>query len=438
VVEIFTLTDIEELMGQRLSGQLKISVIIQNLDWNLTYQEGASTQLYHILSGLQAVGHKLTLMASRPDKTVLFSPDCREGEIASLNFTTKRTFQSVESVARRLQTTLKLPWVQIFDSLRLYDAGKQHVSDFDLLYERNSMHGIGGALLSRQLKLPYVLHVDADFLYEHDFLGIPHTKLERLIAEQTARYNYQMAHAISCVSEVTKRHLISHYQIPAEKICVIPNGTIVPELPDPVAVQETRQRLNLDNQSVIMFVGSFYPWHGLPMLVDAFKLVAQKAPEARLVLVGDGETRELVQAEVRRLGLADRVHFTGSVAHEQVPILLGVADVAVAPYPRMDVEFWGSPMKVFEYMGAGKAIVASCAGQIGVVINHGKTGLLVEPGDVTGMAGAILNLLEQPRLRAELGSAARETVKCKHTWKRYTEDLESVFDYAMARARIVR
>ena len=109
----------------------------------------------------------------------------------------------------------------------------------------------------------------------------------------------------------------------------------------------------------------------------------------------------------------------GAVEHDRVPPLLDACDILVSPHVPLDAgaEFFGSPTKLFEYMAMGKGIVASRLGQIGEVLQHEETALLVEPGNVDQLTGAILRLTSSPELRERLGAAARRTAIERHTWK---------------------
>src|SRR5256886_16469048 len=127
-------------------------------------------------------------------------------------------------------------------------------------------------------------------------------------------------------------------------------------------------------------VGSMKPWHGLDVLVEAFARLHERAPDARLLLVGDGPARAAVCADLSARGLNGVVHCTGAVAPREVPGLLTSVDVAVAPYPQA-TGFYFSPLKVYEYLAAGRAVVASRVGQLETVIRHDVNGLLCPPGD---------------------------------------------------------
>jgi glycosyltransferase involved in cell wall biosynthesis len=159
------------------------------------------------------------------------------------------------------------------------------------------------------------------------------------------------------------------------------------------------------------------PWHGLDVLVEAFARLHARAPDARLLLVGDGPARAAVCADLSARGLGGALHCTGAVAPDAVPGLLTSLDVAVAPYPDSGGgSFYFSPLKVYEYLAAGRAVVASRVGQLEAVIQHDVNGLLCPPGDPAALAAALEQLRSEPAVRARLGQAARANVLRRHTW----------------------
>ena len=119
--------------------------------------------------------------------------------------------------------------------------------------------------------------------------------------------------------------------------------------------------------------------------------------------MGDGPARPDIDDWIANLHLESKVIITGYIPQNKVPELLAAIDVAVLPYPRFPKELWFSPLKMYEYMAAGKAIVASKYGQIADVLEDGRTGFLVEPGDVDELTQAILRLLGDENLRSQLG-----------------------------------
>jgi glycosyltransferase involved in cell wall biosynthesis len=178
-------------------------------------------------------------------------------------------------------------------------------------------------------------------------------------------------------------------------------------------------------------VGGFQRWHGLDKLLEALALVSKILPEVRLLLVGDGPARPFVEENIYRLNLEKHVTITGFLPHARIPQLLAIADVVTVPYPKLPQEMWFSPLKLYEYMAAGKAIVASSAGQINNVIRHDENGLLVTPGDVADLAQACLHLLQNEADRQRLGANARREAESVHAWARQIERLEQVYEAAL-------
>jgi glycosyltransferase involved in cell wall biosynthesis len=162
-------------------------------------------------------------------------------------------------------------------------------------------------------------------------------------------------------------------------------------------------------------VGTLKPWHGVHFLVSAFDEVYRRCASARLLIVGDGPLRADMEEGLRSRGLDGASHFTGAVNPEEVPGWIASMDVAVAPYPAME-GFYFSPLKLFEYMAAGRAVVASDIGQISGVLEEGVTGLLCAPGEPVSLAACLLKLESNPGLRRALGAAARARVLGRHTW----------------------
>jgi len=155
----------------------------------------------------------------------------------------------------------------------------------------------------------------------------------------------------------------------------------------------------------------------------------QRRPDARLVLVGDGQTRAAVDEIVAEKGMRHAVIMTGKIAHSQVPALLSMADLAVVPSAPITAGRGGTgtPLKLFEYMAAGKAILATALYEAADVILDGYNGLLVEPGDVAKFADAMLKLIDDPKERIRLGRNAREQAVKQYSWEHYTRRLEEIY-----------
>jgi glycosyltransferase involved in cell wall biosynthesis len=183
----------------------------------------------------------------------------------------------------------------------------------------------------------------------------------------------------------------------------------------------------LEDKTVVGFVGTFRQWHGADVLAEAFGRLIERAPDLRenvrlLMVGGNAITMPEVVGSLERHGVLDLAVLTGLVPQSEAPAHLAACDVLASPHvPNADGSpFFGSPMKLFEYMAMGKGIVASDLGQIGEVLENGRTALLVPPADVDALAAGLERLIREPELRARLGAAARQEAVDHHTWSQHT------------------
>jgi glycosyltransferase involved in cell wall biosynthesis len=284
----------------------------------------------------------------------------------------------------------------------------------DAIYQRHARFSIVGALLARLTGRPLILEYNGSEEFVDRYWD--RTTFRRRIAH-CERAALAAAARIIVVSDVDRRSLVERGIDPA-RIVLNPNGVDA----DRFAVgggSEARRRHGIaDDRLVFGFVGSFGPWHGTTVLARAFASVAASLPRAHLLLVGDGRELEATWRLIRDAGLEGATTLVGQVPPAEIPAYLDASDILVSPHvPLPDgVEFFGSPTKLFEYMAAGKAIVASRLGQIGDVLEHRVTAWLVEPGDVTGLAEALRSLADAPGLRRELGVRARRQAVERHSW----------------------
>ncbi|HEX7999918.1 MAG TPA: glycosyltransferase family 4 protein [Pyrinomonadaceae bacterium] len=283
------------------------------------------------------------------------------------------------------------------------------------IYQRYSRFTLAGVAAALRTGLPLFLEFNGSEVW----VGRHWDKIKMLgLLERFERVNLRAATRIFVVSEVEQRNLL-RAGIGPEKIVVNPNGVDAEHFRPQIGGERVRRELEIDDdETLVGFVGSFGPWHGVVALAEAIKLMPSDA-RVRFLLVGSGVLREEVENNLRASGASSRVIFTGAVSHERVPSLLDACDVLVSPHvPLADgSEFFGSPTKLFEYMAMGKGIVASRLGQIGDVLSHEETALLVEPGDARELSEAISRLAKSKDLRERLGAAARRVAVAHHTWE---------------------
>ncbi len=401
---------------------MRIIYAIQNVGGiDLRKEVGDAVPVIYTLAGLKRAGHEVDLLRLNGRLVHLNQSSITTGRAG------KRPFLLLESAIRRLQTSLHLPYFALFDSFRFYEAGKNSFPRYDLCHEHNGLFSVGAARACRHLNIPYILTFSADPLLELRLLGRPLRGLHAQAAAWAARYTYQTAAKIICVSEPAKNHLVNAWDVPPEKIHVMPNGVNIETFGRDYDSAAVRAEFGLSHEPVVMFVGGFQHWHGIERLVESFAQVLARFPGARLLLVGDGPARAAIEQKITALNINHAVQITGMIPHQRIPELLSIADVAAIPYPKLPQELWFSPLKLYEYMAAGCAIVASRAGQIADVIEHEQNGVLVEPGDVNALAEAIADLLTDAEKRARLGQNARAQAVSQHSWARYIERLEAIY-----------
>ena len=382
----------------------------------------------HIATRLISRSHELSFIAERDLGDNVFAKDLENPKSVPLTWSESLPFRLLQKLTWRVQQLFRIPYLNIFTNLRLYDACLRVLPGHDVIYERNGLYRNGIAMACRKLKIPYVLFVEADEIMEHDYMGEPLTGLLRRSAQRQFRYNLETADRIICVSSQLRTHLIAKWGISAQKIIVLPNGVAVAQFrPDSNSSKRVRKVFGFEDNPLVLFVGNFYEWHDIVTLLDSFPLVLNVHPNVRLVLVGDGSMRESMEKYSADLGLSHVVYFTGLIPHTDVPDYMASADIAVVPYPEMDQENWLSPLKLFEYMASAKAIVASEVGQVKDIIQHEANGLLVTAGDAQEMSKAIIRLIDDIDLRTRLGKQAREDAVKTHSWEQYISRLEYIF-----------
>jgi glycosyltransferase involved in cell wall biosynthesis len=163
-----------------------------------------------------------------------------------------------------------------------------------------------------------------------------------------------------------------------------------------------------NSSTEIVFVGSFYTWHGVEDLVDAFAVARCQVPELHLSLIGDGVARPEAEERVHRLGLSSAVDFPGWLDPREVYERLGRSHIGVAPYRESKYNYF-EPVKILDYQMAALPTVATSVGHIPAMVADGASGFLVPAGDIQAMAAALVKLATDPGLRREMGAAARKS-----------------------------
>src|SRR5262249_18591928 len=230
------------------------------------------------------------------------------------------------------------------------------------------------------------------------------------------RINQRRADLILVVSSTESLNLQA-LGIPADRIVVNPNGVDVDEFHPGCGGAELRDELGLAGKTIVGFLGSFGPWHGTDVLARAV-LLTGPGSGCHFIFVGAGDLRTPTECIIADGNCADAAPFVRRIPHGSIPRYLDACDILVAPHVPMPdgSPYFGSPTKLFEYLAMAKPVVASRLGQMSEILVDGETALLVEPGDPSALADAIVRLSKDEPLRRKLGANARSLVGSNYTW----------------------
>lgn len=227
---------------------------------------------------------------------------------------------------------------------------------------------------------------------------------------------------------------IAQRGIPPERITVIPNAVNTASFQFNVKPDmRLRHALGLDGALVIGFVGSFYHYEGLHLLLEAAQHMLLRHSHLRVLLVGGGPQEAALRDQAHALGLHDCVIFAGRIAHADVHRYYGLIDVLA--YPRLPVRLTElvTPLKPLEAMAQGHVFVASDVGGHRELVRHGETGYLFRAGDAHALEGAMEGLLAQRNLWPQLRMRARRFVENERTWAESVARYRAVYQRALQR-----
>lgn len=271
----------------------------------------------------------------------------------------------------------------------------------ELIYERYSLNTLCGIWAGRKFGIPLLLEVNAPLYYEQNMLG----KLKfKSLARITERYVCSNSTRTIVVSSVMKNMLIQE-GVPEHKIVVMTNGIDPVKFSPDVAGAAIRKKYCLDHDVIIGFVGWFRKWHGLELLLEVFHQ-SDLARHARLLLVGDGPAKPDLVQYTECNNLESKIIFTGPVKRTEIASYIAAMDIAIQP----SAPEYACPMKIIEYMGMAKCIVAPDQPNIREILEHGKTAYLFQPGHKASLQTILQELLTNQAARVNVGKNAHRTV----------------------------
>lgn len=356
-------------------------------------RDGQSVHLEELISAFRRLGHLVRLVGPRA-----FARSAFGSEPQRLQTTRSMIPPALYEILELCYNFIALP--------RLLVAVMQFDPDF--IYERYNLYSLAGACVSRLLGLPLLLEVNAPLAAERSkYGGLVFPRLARRVEDWT----WCNASAILPVTDVLARQVRSS-GVRNSRIHVVPNAIDFAKFAETPAASSSKELLGIGAKLVVGFVGFARPWHGLQGILE---LLARPdaPPDLHALIVGEGPAIGGLRSQADKLRIAKRVTFTGLVEHSNIPRYLSAVDIALLP---ACVEYC-SPLKLFEYMMLGKAIVAPDQPNIREVLTHGTSALLFPPQIPQSMAEAVLVLANDTELRNQLGTAAKSLIVSRgFTW----------------------
>jgi glycosyltransferase involved in cell wall biosynthesis len=357
-------------------------------------KDGQYVHIEEMIRALRQLGHEVIIVAPPSAETESFGSDA--GMVAWLKRSLPQFIYEIMELAYSLVAYR-----------RLARAVREHQPD--CLYERYNLFLPAGIWLKRKYRLPMLLEVNAPIFEErvrYDGLAL------KGLARWSQSYAWNAADYVLPVTQVLG-DIVASYGVPRERIVVIPNGINASQFSGAPETQAAKAALGLDGNIVLGFTGFVRDWHGLDKVIS---MIASDPPESsrHLLVVGDGPARAALEAQADALNIRHRVSFTGVIAREDVARYVAAFDIALQPA----VVEYASPLKLFEYLALGKAIIGPAQPNLMEILTDGQNAVLFDPKAADGMAGAIGKLTSDAALRQRVGENAKKTISDKQlTWR---------------------
>ncbi|CCG40567.1 glycosyltransferase family 4 protein [Magnetospirillum molischianum] len=356
-------------------------------------RDGQDVHIEEMIAALRRQGHVVRVVAPQGEDSASFGKD--GGWAAWIK----------QMLPKAVYEALEMGY-----SLFAYRRLRQAYDSFqpDILYERYNLYFLAGYWLKARTGLPYVVEINSPLASERaEFGGLA---LRRL-AEWSERTVWRGADLTLPVTDVLAE-FVRRTGVTEARILVVPNGIDPQRFSPQVDSTAVRRRHGLEGKVVLGFTGFIRDWHGLPHVIDAMAAMENRA-ELHFLVIGDGPGRAALEEYAEARGMRDQLTTLGVVGRDHVASYVAAFDIALQP----KVVAYASPLKLFEYMGLGRAIVAPDQPNIREVLRDGENALLFDPDDPAQFCRAIMLLCGDSVLRARLGAAAAHTIEMRDfTW----------------------
>jgi PEP-CTERM/exosortase A-associated glycosyltransferase len=299
-----------------------------------------------------------------------------------------------------------------------------------------ALNGVAAVQAARRHRLPLVYEMRAsweDAAVDHGTTteGSLRYRLSRALETWVLR----RVDAVTTICEGLRGDILAR-GVAAEKITVIPNAVDIERFP---LIDQgdagLRRQLGLQDAFVLGFLGSFYAYEGLDLLVEALPVIRREVPNAKVLLVGGGPEESRLKERVARLGLQEHCLFVGRVPHAEVERYYGIVDLLAYPRRSMRLTELVTPLKPLEAMAQGRLLIASNVGGHRELIRDGATGFLFRPDSADALAAAVTRMRAARDRWDEIKSAGRRFVELERSWSASVGRYDTVYRTLLESAR---
>jgi PEP-CTERM/exosortase A-associated glycosyltransferase len=299
----------------------------------------------------------------------------------------------------------------------------------DLIHAHSpSLNGIAAVRAGKKLGIPVVYEVRAfweDAAVDHGTFNEDSLKykISRIIETGVLK----KAQSVFALCEGVKREMLSR-GIPESKITVIQNCVDMDKFAPVEYDQEISEKYGLDGNLVFGFIGSFYYYEGLDILIDSYRMLIDNYDDVKLLLVGDGPAVDFLHEKAERMKLNGQLVFTGKIPHQIISRYYSVIDVFVYPRKKMRLTDLVTPLKPLEAMAMGKIVAGSDVGGIKELITDNEDGYLFRADSARSLTQKMSELYENRSRFEAVSRAAQDTVRNKHGWKLAVQKYMPVYE----------
>ncbi len=339
---------------------------------------------------------------------------------------------------RRTQSGLRvgLPYLdEMMLMVYLFRGIKKEASNFQpqIIHAHSPvLNGWPALMVARSKQIPIIYEIRA--FWEDAAVNHGTTTANSLRYRLTRKMETRLAtraDRVVTLSETMKKEIVSR-GVPSKKVVVVPNAVDVKKFAPRPQCAKIVHELGVEGKTTIGFLGSFYSYEGIDLLVNAFELLCTKFDDLCLVLAGDGFEFEKIKKLAAQSRFSEKIKILGRVPHSEIQDYYSVLDILAFPRRKMRLTELVCPLKPLEAMAMEKAVVGSSVGGIREFIEHERNGLLFEPGNVEDLVQKLETLIVKKDMRKSLGRRARRDVLAKWCWQAVVERYVKIYERVLS------